>query len=33
MVYFNGTSDLIGQFVNIRIEKTGGISLVGKIVD
>ena len=33
MVYFNGTSELLGQFVNVRIEKTGGISLVGKIVD
>ena len=33
MVYFNGTKELIGQFVNVKIEKTGGISLMGKIVD
>ncbi len=33
MVYFDGKSDLLGQFVNVEIEKTGGISLMGKIVD
>ncbi len=33
MVYFNGTSELLGQFVNVKIEKTGGISLVGSIVN
>ncbi len=33
MVYFNGTKELIGQFVNVQIEKTGGISLIGKVVD
>lgn len=33
MVYFNGTEELLGKFVNVQIEKTGGISLIGKIVD
>lgn len=32
MAYFKGTSDLIGQFVNVKITKTGGISLLGEIV-
>ena len=33
MVYFEGTEALLGNFVNVKIEKTGGISLMGKIVD
>lgn len=32
MAYFDGTPDLIGKFVNVKITETGGISLVGKIV-
>lgn len=32
MAYFNGTPDLIGKFVNVRITETGGISLLGEIV-
>lgn len=32
MAYFDGTPDLIGKFVDVKITETGGISLVGKIV-
>ncbi len=32
MVYFESNKDLLGQFVNVKIEKTGGISLIGKII-
>ena len=32
MAYFSSTTDVIGQFVNVRITKTGGISLIGEIV-
>lgn len=32
MAYFDGTPDLIGRFVDVKITETGGISLVGKIV-
>ena len=31
MAYFKGTKDLVGQFVNVKITKTGGISLIGQI--
>jgi len=33
MAYFNGNSNDIGQFVNVKITKTGGISLVGERID
>ena len=33
MAYFNSDENLIGKFVNIKITKTGGISLFGEIVD
>ena len=33
MAYFKGNSNDIGQFVNIKITKTGGISLVGERID
>lgn len=32
MAYFDGDDSLIGQFVNVKITKTGGISLLGEIV-
>lgn len=32
MAYFCGNDSLIGQFVNVKITKTGGISLIGEIV-
>ena len=32
MVYFEGKSGLIGRFIDVKITKTGGISLVGKVV-
>ena len=31
MAYFKGTKDLVGEFVNVKITKTGGISLIGQI--
>lgn len=31
MAYFDG-KDLLGKFVNVKIEKTGGMSLIGKLV-
>lgn len=33
MAYFKSQSDLIGQFVKVKITKTGGISLVGEVVN
>ncbi|MBE7081025.1 MAG: tRNA (N6-isopentenyl adenosine(37)-C2)-methylthiotransferase MiaB [Clostridiales bacterium] len=32
MLYFNGEQSDIGNFVNVKVEKTGGISLVGQKV-
>ncbi len=32
MLYFNGEKSDIGTFVNVKVEKTGGISLVGQKV-
>ncbi len=32
MAYFDSKNDIIGQFVNVLITKTGGISLLGEIV-
>ena len=32
MAYFEGRTGLIGRFVDVKIIKTGGISLVGKVV-
>jgi tRNA-2-methylthio-N6-dimethylallyladenosine synthase len=31
MVYFNGNKDYVGKFVNVKITKTGGISLLGQL--
>ncbi len=31
MIYFNSDKDLIGEFVNVKIVKTGGITLIGEI--
>lgn len=33
MVYFNGTSEHIGKFINVKITKTGGISLIGTLAN
>ena len=33
MAYFPYGNDLIGKFVNVKITKTGGISLVGEVVN
>ena len=33
MAYFKSEYDLIGQFVNVKITKTGGISLVGEVIN
>jgi tRNA-2-methylthio-N6-dimethylallyladenosine synthase len=33
MAYFASSTDLIGQFVNVKITKTGGISLVGEVIN
>ena len=33
MAYFSGVEGLIGKFVNVKITKTGGMSLLGEIVD
>lgn len=33
MAYFASSNDLIGQFVNVKITKTGGISLVGEVIN
>ena len=32
MAYFKGDSSMVGEFVNVKITKTGGISLMGEIV-
>ena len=32
MAYFKSNEDLIGKFVNVKITKAGGISLIGEIV-
>ena len=32
MAYFSSLENLIGKFVNVKITKTGGISLIGEIV-
>ena len=32
MAYFKSETDLVGQFVNVKITKTGGISLIGELV-
>ena len=32
MVYFKSEKDLIGEFVNVKIIKTGGITLLGELV-
>ena len=31
MAYFNGDDSLLGNFVNVKITSTGGMSLMGKI--
>ena len=33
MAYFSSDTDLIGKFVNVKIEKTNGVSLLGEVVD
>ncbi len=33
MAYFSSSKDIIGKFVSVKITKTGGISLLGEIVD
>ena len=33
MAYFKSQNDIIGAFVNVKITKTGGISLLGEIVE
>ena len=33
MAYFSCDQDIIGKFVNVKITKTGGISLIGEIVE
>ncbi len=32
MAYFSGKDDLLGEFVNVKINKTGGMSLLGDVV-
>ena len=32
MAYFKSEKDIVGEFVNVKISKTGGISLIGEIV-
>lgn len=32
MAYFESKNDIIGQFVNVKIENCGGISLMGKLI-
>lgn len=32
MIYFKGKANYIGEFVNIKITKTGGISLIGQLI-
>ena len=33
MAYFPYDKDLVGEFVNVKITKTGGISLIGEVVE
>lgn len=33
MAYFDGTADMIGKFVDVKITETGGISLMGQVVN
>lgn len=33
MIYFNGDSTDFGEFINVKITKTGGISLIGEKID
>ena len=33
MAYFSSEDNLIGKFVNVKIEKTNGVSLLGEVVD
>ena len=33
MAYFSSKTNLIGQFVKVKITQTGGISLLGEIVE
>ncbi len=33
MVYFNGSCEHVGKFVQVKIIKTGGISLIGQLLD
>ena len=32
MIYFTSDKNLIGELVNVKIQKTGGITLLGQIV-
>jgi tRNA A37 methylthiotransferase MiaB len=32
MIYFKSTNNALGEFVNVKIIKTGGISLYGELV-
>ena len=32
MAYFSGDQSMIGEFVQVKITKTGGISLLGEVV-
>ena len=32
MAYFESSENEIGNFVNVKITKTGGISLIGEII-
>ena len=32
MVYFNSKTNCIGEFINVKITKTGGMSLIGEVV-
>jgi hypothetical protein len=32
MAYFDSENDIIGQFVKVKIENCGGISLMGKLI-
>ena len=32
MIYFTGTADLVGEFVQVKVTATGGISLMGELI-
>ena len=32
MIYFAGTADLVGEFVQVKVTATGGISLMGELI-